>query len=275
MLSYGTMREPNYSRPEDRVIEAFVKYLGNKIYPGLQVTEWPDKRNTRTADIDAIAEGTGRRIAIEHTSIDSLPDQRLHNDRFMNVIGRLEDELKGRIHCHLRIITPFGAVPIGIPWDRVRDRLRMWILRDVPSLRDGEIRHNIQIEGVPFPFTMQKSMSGIHGLFAARSVDEDTGFHERLQVQIDRKALKLAKYIDYSDLRILLIENDDIANMNRGIMIKAVRASYPHRLPTGLDRIWHADSSIRETPQFWNITPASRADMMRMTAREELERPPE
>ena len=258
-----------------RSIEAFVKYLGAKLYPGLQVTEWPDKKNTRTPDIDAIAEGTGRRIAIEHTSIDSLPDQRCHNDWFTDVIGCLEDELKGQINCHLRLITPFGAVPTKISWNSTRDRLRKWILHNAPLLRDGEFRQNIWIEGFPFPLTVQKSMSGIHGLLLARSVDENTGFPERLQFLIDRKALKLAKYTDCSDLRILLIENDDIANMNRGIMIKAVRASYPDRLPTGLDRIWHADSSIRKTPQFWNITPASRANMVPNTAVEELERPPE
>jgi hypothetical protein len=72
-----------------------------------------------------------------------------------------------------------------------------------------------------------------------------------------------------------LIENDDIANMNRGMMIKAVEASYPQYLPNGLDKIWYADSSVAESPQFWNITPLSRANMLSVTGREELEGPPE
>ena len=269
------MSESTHSRPEDKVIEAFVMYLAGKLYPGLQVIEWPDKNNTRTPDIDAIAETAGKRIAIEHTSADSLPNQRLHNDRFMEAIGHLEVELKGQLNCRLRVTIPFGSVPTGISWDGVRDRLRSWILHDVPQLPYNDIVHNIRIEGVPFPLTVQKSNSATHGLFLARSVTEDRDFPQRLQSQIDRKALKLAQYRDSCDMLILLIENDDIANMNRGIMIKAVEAAYCQYLPSGLDRIWYADSSIPESTQFWNITPASRANMIAMNAMEEIERPPE
>jgi len=275
MLFLEPMSEPTHSRPEDKVIEAFVMYLAGKLYPGLQVIEWPDKNNTRTPDIDALAETADKRVAIEHTSADSLPDQRLHNDRFMEAIGYLEEELKGRINYRLRVTIPFGTVPTGIPWNGVRDRLRSWILHDVPHLPYDEIMHNISVEGVPFLLTVQKSISNTHGLFLARSVIEDTDFPQRLQSQIDRKALKLAKYRDSCDLLILLIENDDIANMNRGIMINAVEAAYCQYLPSGLDRIWYADSSIPESTQFWNITPASRATMIAMNAMEEIERPPE
>lgn len=275
MLFSELMSEPIHSRSEDKVIEAFVMYLAGKLYPGLQVIEWPDKNNTSTPDIDAIAETAGKRIAIEHTSADSLPDQRLHNDRFMEAIGYLEEELKGRINCRLRVTVPFGTVPIGIPWNGIRDRLRSWILHDVPQLPYNEFVRNNRIEGVPFPLTVQKSTSVTHGLFLARSVIEDTDFPQRLQSQIDRKALKLAKYRDSCDMLILLIENDDIANMNRGIMIKAVEAAYYQDLPSGLDRIWYADSSVPESTQFWNITPASRANMITMNAMEEIERPPE
>jgi len=269
------MSEPTHSRPEDKVIEAFVMYLAGKLYPGLQVIEWPDKNNTRTPDIDAIAETAGKRIAIEHTSADSLPNQRLHNDQFMEAIGYLEEELKGQINCRLRVTIPFGSVPTGIPWSGVRDRLRSWILHNVPQLPYNDIVHRIRIEGVPFPLTVQKSTSVTHGLFLARSVIENTDFPQRIRSQIDRKALKLAKYRDSCDLLILLIENDDIANMNRGIMFNAVEAAYCQYLPSGLDRIWFADSSIPESTQFWNITPTSRANMIAMNAMEEIERPPE
>jgi hypothetical protein len=142
------MSAPNHSRLEDKVIEAFVMYLARKLYPGLQVIKWPDKDNTRTPDIDAIAETSGKRIAIEHTIADSLPDQRLHNDRFMEAIGCLEEELKGRINCRLRVTIPFGSVPTGIPWNGVRDRFRSWILHDIPQLPYNDIVHNIRIEGV-------------------------------------------------------------------------------------------------------------------------------
>ena len=263
------------SRPADKVIQAFVTYLASKLYTDLQVIDWPDKKNTRTSDIDAIAEGGGKRVAIEHTSVDSLPDQRRHDDRFMEAIGCLEQEFRGQINCRLRVITPFGVVPTGISWDGIRDRLRTWILHDAPHLPNSETMKDISIEGVPFPLTVQKSVSGTHGIFFVRSVTEETNFTERLRLQIDRKAVKLANYRESCDLLILLIENDDLANMSRAIMIKAVAGSYPKYLPHRLDRIWYADSSLRDSIQFWNITPASRKNMMDLNALEELEEPPE
>jgi hypothetical protein len=262
-------------RTEDKIIEAFVTYLSERVYTGLCIVGWPDKTNANTTDIDAIAANGGKRIAIEHTSVDSLPDQRRHDERFMEAIGYLEEELKGSINFCLRLTTPFGAVPTGMRWDEIRDRLRRWILHDAPQLPTVEFRQNVRIEGVPFPLTVHKSLSDTHGLFLARSVDEDAAFPKRLQSQIVRKALKLAKYRDSCGLLILLIENDDIANMSRGTMIKTVDELYPHNLPSSLDRIWYADSSIPASIQFWNITPASRNNMMDMNAAEELDRPPE
>ncbi|OQW32619.1 MAG: hypothetical protein A4E19_04450 [Nitrospira sp. SG-bin1] len=150
------MNGPACPRPEDLIVKAFVTYLAARLYPGLRIVEWPDKNNTRTTDIDAIAESGDKRVAIEHTSTDYLPNQRLHDERFLQAIGYLEQELKGQIHSHLRVITPFGAVPTGIRWDEIRDRLRRWILDNVPQLPADESKHNISIEGVPFPLTVQK-----------------------------------------------------------------------------------------------------------------------
>ncbi len=272
-ISWETMSRPTPSRPEDRIIEAFVGYLATTIYPDLKIADWPDKRNSITSDIDAIAKSQARCIAIEHTSIDAFPDQRLHDSRFMKAIGCLEDELTGMINCRLRVIIPFGTVPTGISWEGVRDRFRRWILDEVPQLPFDKLR-TVSIEGIPFPLTMHKSISDLPGLFLIRSDIENGDFSERLK-SIDGKAQKLAKYRDNCSLLILLIENDDLANMNRGIMIEAVEKSYPQSLPHGLDRIWYADSSSSGSVQFWNVTPASRRSMPLMNGMEELKRPPE
>ncbi len=44
-------------RPEDKVIESFVGYLANRLYLGLQISDWPDKRSGSMGEIDAVAEG--------------------------------------------------------------------------------------------------------------------------------------------------------------------------------------------------------------------------
>jgi len=268
------MSGPTPPRSEDKIIEAFVGYLANTLYPHLKIVDWPDKRNSITPDIDAIAKSESLCIAIEHTSVDSFPDQRLHDSRFMQAIGCLEDELTGIVSCHLQVSIPFGTVPTGISWEEVRDQFRRWILDVVPQLPSDKCI-TISIEGTPLSVTVHKSFSRAPGLFLNRIAIENADFSERLKSQVDVKAQKLAKYCDSCSLLILLIENDDLANMNRGKMIEAVAASYPQSLPNGIDRIWYADSSNSGPVQFWNITPASRRNMPLMTGMEEFKRPPE
>ena len=70
------------------VIDAFVSYLCSCGHPGLKVDRRPDEDNRNSADIDAIAGS----LAIEHTSIDTLPNQRRDSGWFMQAVGGLEQE---------------------------------------------------------------------------------------------------------------------------------------------------------------------------------------
>jgi hypothetical protein len=259
-------------RPEDKVIESFVHYLADKPYPGLHITEWPDKHPGSRGEIDAIAEGMGKRVAIEHTSIDSLPNQRLDDARYVKVFVPLEQEFRTRSDICASISVPFGAVPTGVNWDAVREALRNWISCEVPNLANGTTEQNI--DGVPFPITVLKPSSICH-LWFARGATEDPNFADRLLDLMNEKAKKLARYKEASYLTILLIENSDIALMNRATMITAIETSYQANAPTAIDKVWYADTSVTSSPQFWNLTPASRAGMRLMSATEELENPPE
>ncbi len=152
------MSGPTPSRSEDRIIEAFVAYLANTLYSDLKITNWPDKRNSTSSDIDAIAKSHVCCIAIEHTSVDFFPDQRRHDSRFLEAIGCLEDELTGIVSCNLQVSAPFGMVPTGISWEEIRDRFRRWILDVVPQLPSDKCI-TVSIEGIPFSVTMHKSFS--------------------------------------------------------------------------------------------------------------------
>jgi hypothetical protein len=57
---------------DKEVISLFVKYLANENYPGFEVDIWPDEETRQSAGIDAIA----GKFAIEHTSVDTIPNQR-------------------------------------------------------------------------------------------------------------------------------------------------------------------------------------------------------
>lgn len=273
MRSRGVTR--TQERPEDKVIEAFVAYLADKLYPGLHITDWPDKKGGSRREIDAVAESSSKRVAIEHTSIDYLPDQRRDNDHFMQVIGTLKSEFHEGMNSRVHLTVPFGAVPTGTDWEGIRDALRHWILTAVPLLPEGD--HRQKIEGVPFEISVRISRHPPYGLLVGRWVQDDPSFDRRFQDQVTDKAGKFAehKYKDGGYLTILLIENDDLANVNRGWLITAVQQAHAANPTAWLDRIWHADTSVPTPHEFWNLTPSSRAKLDLMSATEELENPPE
>lgn len=203
-------------------IDAFVAYLQGNGHTDLQVDRWPEDENRDSPDIDAIA-GV---FAIEHTSIDTLPDQRRDSDWFMRVTGGLEQELPIRPSFRLRITVEYGAVARGQDWTEIREALKNWITIEAPHLEDG--RHVLDnIPGVPFRLHVTKASDRPPGIFFARYEPGDDTFPDRIREQFDRKAKKLAKYHFLGMITVLLIENNDIALMNESKMQNAIRMAYP------------------------------------------------
>ena len=260
------------ARPEDKVIISFVHYIADKFYPGLRISEWPDKKSGSSGEIDAIAKSTDNCIAIEHTSIDSLPNQRRDNARFTQVFVPLEQELCDRTDVRVCLIIPFRALPTGANWDTIRVKLRAWIDREVPMLPSGTAKHNVA--GIPFPVTVRKP-TGAPRLWFARFAEDDPEFVACIQNLVIAKAKKLKKYKEAGYSTVLLIENSDLANMCLSTMVEAISNAFPSSLPPEVDRIWYADTSIPDSHQFWNLSPTSRAKMVVMSATEELDNPPE
>jgi hypothetical protein len=237
------------------VINAFVDYLREKGHPGLQVDRRPDKDNRDATDIDAIAGP----FAIEHTSIETLPNQRRDSDWFMRAAGGLEQELPIIPPFRLRISLQYDAVKKGQDWTEIRDALKSWITNEAPGLEDG--RHVLDdIPGVPFRLHVTKAGDRRPGILFARFEPGDETLPNRLQEQFNRKAKKLAKYQGSSKITVLLVENDDIALMNEAKLLDAIRKAYPAGPPPGVDQIWYADTSIPSEMEFSDFTPDLRKE---------------
>ena len=79
---------------------------------------------------------------------------------------------------------------------------------------------------------------------------EDDSLPARIREIMNRKAAKLGKYQGPDSTTILLIENDDIALMNKCKMLDAILEAYPRGLPRGVDEIWFAYTPIQGKPLF-------------------------
>lgn len=232
------------------VVDAFVVYLSEHGHPDLRVDRRPDDENRDSADIDAIAGA----FAIEHTSIETIANQRRDSNWFMRAAGGLEQELLSKPPFRLNVTLEYHAVTKGQDWPRIRQALKSWITDEVPRLADG--RHVLDnIPGVPLRLHARKASSRPAGVFFARFEPDDETLPERIREQFDRKANKLAKYHDASKTTVLLIENDDLALMNEGKMLDAIQNAYPNGPPQEVDQIWYADTSIPNEIEFRDLSP--------------------
>lgn len=242
---------PKYQQKltDKKVIGLFVKYLADQGHHGIEVDAWPDEE--RPSEIDAIAGP----FAIEHTSVDTIPNQRRDGAWFVRVVKPLEDEFRCRLPFRLVLTFPYEGIQTGQDWSRITTALRNWILDIAPKLPIGS--HTIKVvPGIPFEFYATKRSSSRTGLLFSRFAPNDQTFPDRLREHLDRKVRKLSPYKRKSKTTILLVESDDIALMNDGIMWGGLRSAYPDGLPQGLDQIWFADTSIPEEILFTDMTQA-------------------
>lgn len=231
------------------VIDAFVTYLCKHGYFGLQVDRRPDEENRYSTDIDAIA----GHFAIEHTSIDTLPNQRKDSDWFMRAAGGLEKELPNKPSFRLNITLEYDAVTKGQDWTIIRQTLKKWITNDAPAMDDG--RYVIDdIPGVPFRLHIKKASDRRPGVFFGRFMPDDGTLSGRILQQLERKAKKLSKYHNKGQITVLLVESDDIALMDESKMLDSIRTAYPAGLPVGVNQIWYADTSIPSEIEFMDFT---------------------
>jgi len=230
------------------VIKAFVNYLRANGYPSIEIDRWPEDENRNRPEIDGIAGP----FAIEHTSVDTLRNQRRDSDWFMQAIGDIGSELHD-ITFRLRIYIEYDVVAKGQNWSRIRQAIKTWIASDASRLTDG--RHVIEdISGVPFRMCVIKHSDRPPGVHVGRLGPSDNTLSSRMCTLFDRKAQKLARYHRTGKTTVLLVENDDLALMNNPHMLKAIQEAFPNGLPESVNEVWYADTSIPEKVEFYNYT---------------------
>jgi hypothetical protein len=138
------------SRPERmkdcEVVDAFVAFLAARERPGLQVDGRPEEETD--GEIDAVAGD----LAVEHTSIDTLPNQRRDSEWHLQVFRPLETEFLN-LDVMLWVLLPHSALQKGQDWAAIRDAFRGWLKGPTPrQLAVGE--HPLKVPRVPFPVTL-------------------------------------------------------------------------------------------------------------------------
>ena len=210
------------------VVNSFVNYLRDNRYPGLHIERYPEDKND--GEIDAIA----GQFAIEHTSIDPLPNQRRDADWFLKAAGGLENELP-KLPFQLNITLEYSVVTRGQKWLKIREAIKAWITNASHKLPYG--RHVLdEVPGVPFRLYIRKEKDRLEGIFfARRDVPKDDCLSKRIRQLCQSKANKLSKYQKPGTTTILLVERYSIALMSGLSLYNAIKNAYPEGPPPGFD----------------------------------------
>jgi hypothetical protein len=238
------------SQDDKAVITAFVAFRSDRDLPGLVVESWPDIENRDSSDIDALAGP----LAIEHTSVDTVADQRRDGAWFSQVVDPVQHGPASRLSFRLALTFPYDGVARGQDWAAMRGALEAWILGEAPRLPEG--RHSARPEGFPFAFDVRKASDRRPGVFFLRYAPEDSPLGERLRQQVERKAAKLRRYTDEGKRGVVLLESNDIALMSETVLVQALKLGFPQGLPCVVQELWYADTSIDGTPWFHDFTEA-------------------
>ena len=241
--------------PDKNTITKFVNHLRKNGYPDLKIDRWPDRENRTTPEIDAIA----GQFAIEHTSIDTLSNQRESDDWFLRIIGDLESELANKLTFNLMVRFEYEVFTQKHNWKLLHEALKRFIVEDTPTLGSGY--HKLDdVPGISFTIHLDKSTeSPVFGLRFARLSPQglrpelpwcqnrkQPPVRSNFRPQLDSKIQKLVRYKADGKTKVLLIENPDFLK-DHSTLLYWITEVYPQGFSADVDQIWYAG---RYNPDF-------------------------
>lgn len=197
-------------------VKALVDYLSEKLNVTSRFHSIPDELERRQKAVDGLYLIGNIMVAIEHTTLDSVPNQRRQDARFRTLSERLKAELSGKLPSIGAFVLCIGdgEIPTGQDWNDLRNRIAIWCIEKAPSLkllkdRSSSVRE--QPVGVPLELALSLSPFGNGELRIARFTPSQL---ESLRDKVMEKAIaekgqKFPRYKAHNNRTILLIESDD------------------------------------------------------------------
>jgi len=189
--------------------------------------------------VEWIYETSSTRFAVEHTRIESFPNQISEGKRFAQLLEPLETELAGKLPGAFFLIVDVGAARApAAEHAEVRRALAEWILANGGSLDPEERtgpRGNCDITatplGVPFEVTLHRDCDYESRLFIMQGLvgDRQGLRRERIVEALARKCPKLLAAHNVGCVSVLILESDDIALANRVVVAEATVAELARR----------------------------------------------
>ena len=193
------------------------------------------------------------RFAVEHTRIESFPNQIAEGKRFAQLLEPLEAELNGKLPGAYFFIVDVGAARARpADQEQVRAALAAWILAHAGAL-DPEERTgptgNCDISttpaGVPFQVTLHRDCDYGSQLFVMQGLHGNRQQERRDSVRrsLANKCPKLHAARGAGCESVLVLESDDISLANRVVVAESVVAELATRADSPDFVVWARTST--------------------------------
>jgi hypothetical protein len=184
--------------------------------------------------VEAVYETKSGKFAVEHTRIESFPNQIGLGKQFAQLLGPLEDELRGKLPGVYFLIVGVGKALVRFADQaNVRAAVASWVLDNAGALEPEErVGHKGRCEktatpdGVPFEVTLRRDCDYDSGLFVMQGLNGDRQQmrREAIRRSLDNKCPKLKAAQDNGCVSVLVLESDDISLANRVVVAEAASA---------------------------------------------------
>ncbi len=179
------------------------------------------------------------KFAVEHTRIESFPNQISEGKLFAQLLAPLESELAGKLPGTFFLIVDVGAANTpSTQHAEIRRILAEWVLAKGTTLDpeersgpEGTCDITEKPTGVPFEVTLHCDADYDSRLFIIQNLvgDLQSLQRDRIRTALARKCPKLRPASENGHVSILVLESDDVALANRRAIANATIAELSER----------------------------------------------
>jgi hypothetical protein len=245
---------------EDKVCDTIVHFIAKRKNLIIDKICYPDKdKKDNTPSVDRLIKCLGVEILLEHTLIESYPEQIADSKRVANLLGPLRRKLAGKLPTpgHYQLSINVGAVKGAKDTESIQTALLKWIKEKAPLLKVGSPNvapaHYIREKplGVPFEVTLYRfsRRDGEFWIILNAPENLQKKRRQRIRKALEEKCPKLHEARGNKRISVLLLEYDDIFLGNDLVISQDIIAELPSRNDVP-DEIYLIDTCITR----WSVS---------------------
>ncbi len=221
------------------VCDAIAKFLAERQGDRIVSVDAVDAVVRDRPAVEYIYHTTQTKFAVEHTRIESFPNQIGKGKRFAHLLEPLENELRGRLPGVFFLTVAVGAANSPTAQQEpVRAALAAWILEKAASLEpeervgpNGNCAVAATPPGVPFEVTLARESACDSRLFAFQGLvgDRRTLRAESIARSLSNKCPKLQAAARDGCISVLILESDDVSLANQAAVSETTAAELGKR----------------------------------------------